>query len=83
VRLYRGWGQGPRPIQPAPRHRDKVPLPSSSLNLCELDPEEQCRKKEGGMGKKEVKGGRGRIISLGNKCVFLRDNNGRARFHLN
>lgn len=24
--LYGGWGQGPRPIQPALRHRDKGPI---------------------------------------------------------
>ncbi len=31
----------------------RVPLPSLNPDLCELDPEEQCKRGEGGGGRKE------------------------------
>lgn len=63
-RQYGGRGQDPFNL---PRLTGtRVSLPSSSLDLRELDPDEQCKKGEGGEEKGVRKAG-GRIISLGNK----------------
>ena len=60
-----GGGGGLRLIEPALRHG--VPLPSSHPDPCELDPGEQCRRREGG-GAERGGGEAGRgATSLGNK----------------
>lgn len=61
-----GWGQGPRPIQPARDTGTRVSLPSSSPDLAELDPGEQCKRGEGRgrRGEDNISGKKGELSSV-------------------